>query len=217
MSLSAQKLLSSAARERCVSRLRDQPHFLYETGIPKVKAGVLVPLCIVNDEVHILYTLRSKQLKAHKGQVSFPGGKMDMGEDIIETALRESEEEIGLPRESVDIWCEMSPIQGLDKNMLIIPVVGEIKNFDNLSLIPNEDEVEEIFTVPIQHLSNPENHAHLKYEKQMVPIFENGKHKIWGITGFITHLFLQCFLPSGSYMVDFDRKHYKINELVAKL
>ncbi|XP_023944983.2 mitochondrial coenzyme A diphosphatase NUDT8-like [Bicyclus anynana] len=215
MSLSPQVLLSNAAREICIAKLKELPQFIYAGKTKSMyKASVLVPIIIQNEEVHLLYTLRSSNLKSHSGQVSFPGGKMDGMEGVIDTALRETEEEIGIPGNSIDIWSAMPTVQGRDKQMYITPVVGFIKDLDMKNLIPNVHEVEEIFSVPMSAFCNSENQAHLMFEGWPLPLFTHGKHKIWGITGFITHLFLQCFLPSDLYKCDFMRKSYTIDELL---
>ncbi|CAG4956287.1 unnamed protein product [Parnassius apollo] len=214
MSVTPQVLLSTIARERCVASIKELPAFSFNSGKHLHNASVLVPLCVQKGEVSLLYTLRSSNLKNHSGQVSFPGGKRDRGESVVETALRETEEEIGISRERIDIWCEMPEVQGRNKELLITPVVGEILNFDPVTLRPNVDEVDEIFTVPMKDLCDVRNHAHVKFEKHILPIFLYEKHKIWGITGLITHLFLQCFLPCDVYNVDFLRKQFKLHELM---
>lgn len=217
MCLTPGALLSSASRERCIANLSDLPAFI-KSGKAKYSASVLVPLCVNNGEVCLLYTLRSSNLNSHSGQVSFPGGKMDKNETVYETALRETEEEIGIPAKDVDIWSKMSQVQGRDKNIVITPVVGQIKNFDMKKLHPNEDEVAEIFTVPMKVFCDSNNHGCFKYNDLVIPVFSGGKHKVWGITGIITHLLLQSFLPSDVYVTNFFRKEYTFNELMpAKL
>ncbi|XP_072944770.1 mitochondrial coenzyme A diphosphatase NUDT8-like [Epargyreus clarus] len=214
MSLSPQVLLSKAFRERCVANFKDLPNFASSAPCKdKQFASVLIPMCVRDGEVHILYTLRSTNLKNHSGQVSFPGGKMDGDESIIETALRETEEEIGVPRDSVDVWTILPNFPGLVKNMIITPVLAEIRNFDFENLAPNRDEVDEIFTVPIDCLCNPNNHAHFTYNMSPMPIFLFEKHKIWGITGFITHMFLVNFLPCELYSFNFNGPKYDIEDL----
>ncbi|CAH2093168.1 unnamed protein product [Euphydryas editha] len=213
MSLLPEILLSTLARQSCISKLKDLPALVTNPGEPQVKAAVLLPLFVQDGEVHILYTLRSSNLNSHSGQVSFPGGKLDENENVIDAALRESYEEIGVRPESVDVWCEMAPIQGRDKTMLITPVVGFIENLSLNNLIPNIDEVDEIFSEPMSLFCDKTKHAHLKHERYMLPVFL-GKHKIWGITGLITHIFLQCFLPSDLYQTDFGRQRYKLEELM---
>ncbi|CAK1555565.1 unnamed protein product [Leptosia nina] len=214
MSFSSRILLTAAARERCIACLRELPEFVHENVTPKQRAAVLVPICVIDDQLHLLYTLRASNLKTHGGQVSFPGGKMDKGEDAVETALRETEEEIGVPRDVIDVWCPMSSLQGRDKEMLITPIVGVINDFEQQTLVPSVHEVQEIFTVPLSALCEPKNHAHLKFENTMLPVYLYGKYKIWGITGFITHFFLQCFLSGNNYQVDFMRKNFTLDELM---
>lgn len=214
MSLSPQVLLSNVAKQRCISKLKDLPAFMHSQVKPKYRASVLLPLFVQDGEVHLLYTLRSWNLKAHSGQVSFPGGKMDGDEGVIETALRETEEEVGISTQDVEIWSAMSPVQGRDNTMLITPVVGLINDLDIEKLQPNIHEVEEVFSVPMSVFCNTENHGHLMFNGLPLPLFLYGKHKIWGITGFITHMFLECFLPSDSYKVDFMRKGYTLDELM---
>lgn len=212
MSLSPQVLLSNIAREQCIAKIKKLPIFI--KNVQKYRAAVLVPLCVENGEVCLLYTLRSTNLKNHSGQVSFPGGMMDENETVFDTALRETEEEIGVPRKSIDVWDEMPWVQGRKKDLIVTPVVGLIRNFDMKSLQPNPDEVEEIFTVSMKDLCNKDNHAHFKFNGHMLPIFLSEKHKIWGLTGLVTHLFLQSFLPENEYKVEFDKKEFTFDELM---
>ena len=77
-------------------------------------AGVLVPFCTVNGKPSILFTKRSNKIVRNKSDVSFPGGKMDnkFDKNIIDTALRETMEEIGVPKSDIDVWIEMKPTIG---------------------------------------------------------------------------------------------------------
>lgn len=217
MSLTPEALLSAKSREQCIAKLHELPVFAADVK-DKKHAAVLVPLCVINNEVCLLFTLRSSQLTSHSGQVSFPGGKMDPDENVFETALRETEEEIGFPPKDVDIWTKMSQVQGRNNEILITPVVGELKNFDINKLQANESEVAEIFTVPMKVFCDKENHGYYKYNNIIIPVFTCGKHKVWGITGMITHFFLQCFLPKEVYEADLLRKKYLLDQLMpAKL
>ncbi|KAJ8715240.1 hypothetical protein PYW08_005221 [Mythimna loreyi] len=218
MCLNPGALLSSAAKEKCIANLSELPSFNIRGGLTSSSASVLVPICIDRGEVCLLYTLRSTKLSSHSGQVSFPGGRIDKNESVYEAALRETEEEIGVPAKDIEIWTKMSEVQGRDATVLITPVVGEIKNFDMQKLTPNEAEVADIFTIPMNVFCDPENHGCYMYNKVSIPVFEGGKHRVWGITGMITHLFLQSFLPNYLYYPDFLRKQYQLNELMpAKL
>ncbi|KAG8012577.1 Hypoxanthine-guanine phosphoribosyltransferase, partial [Nibea albiflora] len=90
------------------------------------KASVLIPLFVRNEQLHTLMTLRSKELRTSAGEVCFPGGKRDPSDrDDVDTALREAEEEIGLPPDEVQVVCRLFPI--INKSgLLVTPVVGFI-------------------------------------------------------------------------------------------
>lgn len=197
MSLLPQKLLSTSSKEQCLIKLKNLPEFVLNSqtyyNITKTYAAVLVPLCIVDGEVCILYTVRSSKI-AHSGQVSFPGGKQDGNETAVETALRETEEEIGVPSQNVDVWGVMSIVQERNTNLVLTPVIGVINNFLINMLKINTDEVEEVLTVPISSLCNPQNHGYIDFTTRL-PVFVHDKYKIWGVTAWITHDFLSCFLP----------------------
>lgn len=218
MSLNPGVLLSSAAKEKCIANLSELPSFNVRGGQTRRNASVLVPICVDKGEVCLLYTLRSEKLSSHSGQVSFPGGKIDKNESVYDAALRETEEEIGIPAKDIEIWAKMSEVQGRNTTILITPVVGKIKDFDIEKLTPNEAEVADIFTIPMKVFCDPENHGSFMYNNVSIPVFDGGKHRVWGITGIITHLFLQSFLPNYLYFPDFLKKQYKYNELMpAKL
>lgn len=210
MSLSPKKLLSAASKEQCLATLKDVPAFV-RNNTPETRAAVLVPLCVVDEEVCVLYTLRSLNLKSHGGQTSFPGGKQDGSETAIETALRETEEEIGLSRSDIDIWGVMSTFQGRTSDIHITPVIGLIKDFHMNKLKINADEVEEVFTVPMSSLCNLKNHGHLVFTPPL-PVFIHGKHKIWGITGLITQVFLYCLLPD--FKTNIESQKFRLDELM---
>lgn len=175
---------------------------------PDVKvrtAAVLIPMCLNEDgDVSLLYTIRSSKLKRHVGEVSFPGGvKDETDKDVIECALRETEEEIGVPRASVKVWGQAKPILPYS-NFLIHPIVGVIEDLN--SLLPlklSEDEVEDYFLVSLKQLCDPANHSYTQTKSGFSVIcYDNPRAKVWGITGIITHLFLGSLLPKEIY--DFD-------------
>lgn len=212
MSLSPRILLTNSSRQRCISKLKDLPAFLLSKSKPTEDASVLVPICIHNGEVCLLYTLRSAKLKNHGREVSFPGGKVNKNENFVDAALRETEEEIGIPRNSVDIWTTMQQVQGTNMNMAVTPVVGEIRDFELKKLQKNPDEVEEIFLTPMKTFCDTKNQAYWEYSGHTLPIFLHKQHKIWGITGIITNMFLDSFLPEDVFKRDFMRQKYDMNE-----
>ncbi|MBW1897149.1 MAG: CoA pyrophosphatase, partial [Deltaproteobacteria bacterium] len=88
-------------------------------------AAVLFPLLKKNGEVHILFTKRTQTVRAHKGQISFPGGVRDQGdESLLATALREAREEIGLQPEDVDVIGSLEPVSTITSGFFIYTYVG---------------------------------------------------------------------------------------------
>ena len=116
-------------------------------------SAVLVPIVVHNDRIALLYTLRSNSLERHSGQVSFPGGLIEKGDkSAIETALRETEEEIGVSRENIQIIGQLNPFN-TSTGYIVFPVMGIINSLDTLAR--NAIEVDRIFCIPIDWLCNP--------------------------------------------------------------
>ena len=119
-------------------------------------AAVLCPLVARPGGLNVILTRRSSQLRHHPGQVAFPGGKVDAGEDgVVGAALREAEEEIGLPRNIVDVLGTL-PVHETVTGFTATPVVAHITQpFD---VRPEAGEVAEAFKVPLDHLTRSENY-----------------------------------------------------------
>jgi len=121
-----------------------------------IPAAVLVPLINQPHGVTVMLTQRSPHLYDHAGQISFPGGRVDPGDaDRVGTALREAEEETGLPQASVAIIGTL-PEFDIQTGFRVTPVVGWIE--PPLTLDPDPFEVAEVFEVPLAFLLDPGNH-----------------------------------------------------------
>jgi len=132
-------------------------------------SAVLVPIVIHEDQIGLLFTLRSNSLERHSGQVSFPGGVIEKGDkSAIETALRETEEEIGLLRKNVQIIGELEPFN-TSTGYVVFPVIGIINSMDMLSR--NAIEVDRIFCIPLKWLCDP-THSKKKTFLETMEIFE---------------------------------------------
>jgi 8-oxo-dGTP pyrophosphatase MutT (NUDIX family) len=164
-------------------------------------AAVLVPIVAHEPEVTIMLTLRTAHLPAHAGQVAFPGGKVDRGdEDAIAAALRETEEETGLPASHVET---LGFLDGYltRTNYRVTPVVGMVK--PGFEIRPAANEVEAVFEVPMRFLMTPENHFIHSREWQgklrhfyAMPF---GGRYIWGATaGMLKSLYDRLYAGSGT-------------------
>ncbi|XP_072013460.1 uncharacterized protein [Amphiura filiformis] len=121
------------------------------------RAAVLIPLFFKNEELYVLLTVRSQHLSTHGGDVAFPGGKQDEADaDIVKTALREAEEEIGLPQDQVEVISKVVP-SFAKHGILVTPIVGFIS--EDFVPQPNPDEVECAFSVPLADFLSDENHT----------------------------------------------------------
>ncbi|MEQ2287232.1 hypothetical protein AMECASPLE_010287 [Ameca splendens] len=128
--------------------------FSYLPVLPK--ASVLIPLFVRGGQLHTLMTLRSKELRTGAGEVCFPGGKRDPSDrDDVDTALREAQEEIGLPPDHVEVVCTLFPVIS-KKGLLVSPVVGFIEETFNPT--PNPSEVSDVFAVPLEVFIREKDH-----------------------------------------------------------
>jgi len=203
--LSSSVVLSAESKERCIANIRKMKPMRPVNVVVKQRAAVLVPLVEVDGAPHLLYTRRSLSLSSHSGQVSFPGGKEEPSDsDLLQTALRETEEELGIPTSSVDVWCEMPALSSSQSgDYSATPVVGLVSNFSSLRLSPEPGEVSSVFTVPLSTLTQPTNHGYTQFRTgsgYSLPVYHGEvPYVIWGLTAIITFQLLRALLPSNVY------------------
>jgi len=118
---------------------------------------------------------------------------------------RETEEELGIPSSSVDVWCEMPALaSSKGGEYTATPVVGEVTNYTSLSLSLSTEEVSSVFTVPLATLIDPANHGYTQFRAGSrgwsLPVYHGQvPHVIWGLTAIITTQLLRALLPSSVY------------------
>ena len=139
-------------------------------------AAVLLPLFVdESGSTRLLLTRRSGGLRNHRGEVAFPGGRLDVDETPLQAALRETEEEIALPRTAVRIVGELEPLTTVVSSSRITPLVGVIDDMaaHRANLQPSPAEVDRIFTVSLAELV----HADC-YREELWP-FADGTFPVW--------------------------------------
>ena len=117
----------------------------------RTEAAVLVPMHGWPDNPGLVFTERRSDLKRHAGEISFPGGRRDEGEELIDTALREADEEIGLSRDNVEVVGALPPIGTFVTNYRVHPFVGLID--EGMRFKPNPTEVESVLVASLDDLA----------------------------------------------------------------
>lgn len=135
-------------------------------------SAVLAPLFEHEGETRILLTRRSARLRSHAHQVAFPGGRLDEGETAEEAALRETEEEVGLPRDRIRIIGKLENLTTVVSSSSITPFVG-IVDGTMPPLVPSPREVERIFHVSLAELAHPECYHEEVWD------FADGTFPVW--------------------------------------
>jgi 8-oxo-dGTP pyrophosphatase MutT (NUDIX family) len=154
-------------------------------------AAVLIPLTYFQSEWHILFTRRTDKVESHKGQVSFPGGASDEGESDEQTALRETEEEIGVHADDIKIIGKLSRMITISKYQ-VSPVAGVIP-FPYAFKIQNA-EVARVFTIPLLWLANKNNYWEFTLHdpnRSVIAYHPYDAELLWGATARMTVNFLK--------------------------
>jgi len=159
-------------------------------------AAVLVPLYVSNGDLHAVFTKRRDDLRKHAGEISFPGGRPDFeGEDLRTTALREAEEEIGLPRDDVEIVGALPPTGTFVTNYRIHPYVGVIEPGREWEIEPREVDI-------VLELSLPDLIRGFEIQRLLkkgvpikTPTYTVDGNLVWGATARILQHLLERLEP----------------------
>ena len=151
----------------------------------RTDAAVLVPLFLRDGGLHAVLTRRRGDLRRHAGEVSFPGGRQDAGEDLLTTALREAEEEVGLPREAVEVVGALQPTPTIATGYAVYPFVGLIE--PGHAWVPSASEVDEVLELSFDELRA--GAARRRLVRRGIPFrtdtYVVGDHLVWGATARI--------------------------------
>ena len=174
---------------------------------PHRHAAILFPVVARDDELTVLFTVRSHGLRDHSGQIAFPGGKIDPADSgPADAALREAFEEIGLAPDAVRVLGYLDPYLSAS-GFLVVPVVGLIDPLLRLHL--NPAEVAEVFEVPLARLMDPAGHTlgsgSWRGRTRRYYAISYGERLIWGVTaGIVRNLYERLFarVSAGSPSTD---------------
>lgn len=221
---SVESLCNPTNRLECITKMQAHPMPTAKANEPFKDAAVLIPIVVPKhgNEISLLYTLRSANLKKHSGQVSFPGqcllsnrkltvlnhfrfdattgGIRDTVDvSFTECALRETEEEIGIKGDQIDVWGETRKFYP-GNGTSIMPVVGCIHNYDPSDLRINTQEVARVFTIPLRTLCKHKRHTQFRAQYS-IPVFvcPGAVQRVWGITAIISDFLLRSLLPADIY------------------
>lgn len=159
------------------------------------RAAVLVPLYDTDEGPFVLFTRRTDTVEHHKGQISFPGGAADPADpDVLTTALRETEEELGIPPTDVKVLGTLDDVPTVVSGFVITPFVGIIPHPYPLRVSPVE--IAEVLFVPVSVFRDP---AKMRVEERdregeriKVYFYYHGRHEIWGATARIMKSFIDA-------------------------
>lgn len=148
----------------------------------RTQAAVLAPLFLQGGRLHAVFTKRRDDLRRHAGEVSFPGGRRDEGEDLVATALRETEEEIGLPPAAVEVVGALPPTPTIVTGYAVHPFVGLIE--PGFTWAISAREVDLVLELPLAAVRA--GHGVRRLVRRGVPfrtdVYEAGGQVIWGAT-----------------------------------
>lgn len=182
----ANRLPGSASHARMLPPGRTL--MLPEDQINYHDSAVLILLFPFQQQIQICLIRRPATMKNHAGQIAFPGGKREEEDaDLVQTALREAYEEIGLTREAVEILGKLSTVYVQVSDFLITPVLGWVKEKPHIKI--DASEVDEVFFISLEDIVNPENRCDRELETRTGPIYAPGYEIngcfVWGATAMM--------------------------------
>lgn len=167
--------------------------FYPPNGATPRQAGVLLLLYPVGSRLHLVFTVRPAHLDYHAGQVSFPGGGWETGDvSLMETALRETQEELGISAEGIEVLGPLTPLYVPPSRNMVHPFVALAPR--RPAFRPDPLEVAELLEVPLATFRDPAIRGEDRIKQNglevVIPYYAVGGHKIWGATASILAEFL---------------------------
>jgi 8-oxo-dGTP pyrophosphatase MutT (NUDIX family) len=164
-------------------------------AVPGMRAAVLVPIYEDDGHLRLIMTRRPDDMRHHPGDVVFPGGMIEHDDGgPVETALREAEEEIGLPRANVEVLGALDVVHTRSATMRIVPVVARVRRPD--TLVPEPGEVAAIIEPRITDLLRDEDWRTSRWFGRTMWFYEFPEGTLWGATAHMVRILLDHFRAS---------------------
>jgi 8-oxo-dGTP pyrophosphatase MutT (NUDIX family) len=186
-----------SAQMKMMPRLDDTSRFDITNKDKAIPGGVLILIYPHEGELYLPLMLRPEYGGAHSGQVSFPGGRKEPEDiDLLNTALRESNEELGIPEDKVEILGQLTELFIIASNFSVLPVIGYMDHRPNF--LPDPREVVEIIEAPISLLLKDQTVKEKPFKVGAgfhidAPYFDIHGHHVWGATAMMMSEFLTVF------------------------
>lgn len=190
--LEAQLNMSPSSRNQGIMDLNN--------GEKSKNSGVLILLFPKNEITHIVFIKRANSGGPHSGQIGLPGGKYELiDKNLIDTALRETDEEVGVKQNDVSVLGQLTPLFIPVSNITVLPVVGSI-NYCPV-FVKEVKEVEEVIEVPLHEFVHKENKFiktfTIREFEIIAPCYSAQEHIIWGATAMIMSEFIEIVEKAG--------------------
>jgi 8-oxo-dGTP pyrophosphatase MutT (NUDIX family) len=170
---------------------------------PGDRLAAVLALVIREPVPSLLFTERSKALRRHAGEVSFPGGLLEPGDpDLAATALRETEEEIGLDRSAPELLGALPPVHTTVSGILVSPFVGTVATLPTLGV--SDGEIVRILTSPLRTLTEVERVKDYERDggrRSRGWVYEIDGATIWGATGLMLHRLLEIVRKEAGWLM----------------
>jgi 8-oxo-dGTP pyrophosphatase MutT (NUDIX family) len=186
---------SEQLRDRLRTLLDPAP--LVEVPPDASPAAVLVPILGAAPEPRLVFTKRTDTMSRHAGEISFPGGLVDPGEQLAAAALREAQEELGLAPSDVELIGALEPVHTRVTGILIVPFVGFL--WKDPRFTPNAEEIAEVLEYPLSDLVAIGREAEFEHEGRRftTSVYEMDGNVIWGATASILFSFIELIAGLG--------------------
>lgn len=163
-------------------------------------SAVLILLFPLKDKIHMCLIRRPSTMKNHAGQIAFPGGKREKEDaNLVQTALREAQEEIGIAANTVEILGQLSAVYVQISDFLITPVVGWLNEFPEVKI--DSSEVDEVIIISLEDVTDSVNKCEREMETRtgriMVPGYEINGYFIWGATAMMLAELVDIFFDDA--------------------